>query len=289
MTRFIFEAIGTSWRIDIDAELSSARETELLSRIKKRIDEFDRAYSRFRPDSLVTKMSQKIGTYELPDDALPMISLYKELYDLTGGKLTPLIGNVISDAGYDAVYSLKQKKALEAPPSWDEILEYAHPNLTIRKPVILDFGAAGKGYLIDIVGGVLESEGVISYMIDAGGDIRHRGSEPAKIGLEDPDDLSKVVGVYPLSNSSICGSAGNRRRWGDFTHIIDPKTLKSPTEIVATWVAAESTLLADGLATALFFTEPEILTAKHPFEYAVIYKDRSVKASDGFSKAIFKG
>jgi len=286
MTRFTFEAIGTSWRIDIDAKLSSLQEAELLSSIKKRIDEFDKAYSRFRKDSLVTEMSQKSGTYELPDDAPAMLDLYKELYDLTEGKLTPLIGNVISDAGYDASYSLKQKKELETPPFWNEVLEYNHPKLTMKKPAILDFGAAGKGYLIDIVGEVIESKGISAYLIDAGGDIRHRGTEAIKVGLENPDDFKQVIGVFELKNGSICGSAGNRRRWDKFTHIIDPKTLNSPTEIVATWVAADSTLLADGLATALFFVEPEKL-GKFRFEYVIIYSDRSFKASDSFKGSMF--
>ena len=161
MAQFNFGAIGTTWLIDIYKEFSSAEEAVLLAEIKNRIDIFDKAYSRFRDDSLVIKMSKESGDFVLPDDAEPMLALYYDLYKRTDGLVTPLIGNLISDAGYDAKYSLKQKGELHAPPTWEESMEYKHPVLTIKKPVLLDFGAAGKGCLIDLVAKVLEENGEV--------------------------------------------------------------------------------------------------------------------------------
>src|ERR1035437_1904360 len=200
---FNFEAIGTKWHIDIYQELDETEKSKLFSKIKDRIDSFDKTYSRFRADSLVTKMSKESGIYTLPTDAKAMLSLYRDLYLRTDGLVNPLVGNLISDAGYDAQYSLKQKKKLEIPPAWDDVLEYKHPTLLIKKPVLLDFGAAGKGYLVDLVGKVLEENGVKEYCIDAGGDILHRGTTPIRIGLEDPEDTTKVIGVGILVNGSI--------------------------------------------------------------------------------------
>ncbi len=287
MAQFTFEAIGTKWRIEARQDLSKEEEALIFSAIKDRIDSFDKAYSRFRADSLVTKMSKKAGNYPLPADAHKMISLYRDIYDLTGGLVTPLVGDLISDAGYDAEYSLKQKQELKAPLKWEEAIEFKSPDLLIKKPVLLDFGAAGKGYLIDLVAQVLEAHGVHEYSIDAGGDIIHRGKEPIRVGLEDPEDLSKVVGVYILGNRSIAGSAGNRRKWGDFTHIIDPKTLRSPTGIMAVWVVADTTILADALSTCLFFVDARSLAGKYRFEYALVRSDRSIEKSADFSGEIF--
>lgn len=286
MTRYDFQAIGTTWHIDIFQSLDEARSAEVLSIIKTRIDVFDQAYSRFRVDSLVTKMSQKAGVYVLPDDAKPMLALYRDLYDRTEGLVTPLIGNLISDAGYDANYSLHSKKDLHAPPSWDEALEYHHPKLTMKMPVMLDFGAAGKGYLVDLVARELESMGITAYGIDAGGDIFYRNTTSARIGLEDPEDSTKVVGVCTLTEGSICGSAGNRRKWEGFNHIINPKTLSSPGNILAVWVTASTALIADALATCLFFVAPDKLEG-YDFEYVLIKRDRSVEISKGFSGEIF--
>jgi thiamine biosynthesis lipoprotein len=212
----------------------------------------------------------------------------------TGGLVTPLIGNLISDAGYDAKYSLKQRKELEAPPTWDEALEYKHsdkghpPILIVKRSVLLDFGAAGKGYLIDIVGEVLESNGISRYCINAGGDILYKNKTPLRVGLEDPENMDKVVGVCNLEGGSICGSAGNRRKWGKFTHIINPKTLESPTDIIAVWVTAKTALVADALATCLFFVPASALVGAYDFEYVLIRKDRSFEKSDHFPGELFR-
>jgi thiamine biosynthesis lipoprotein len=314
MAQFNFQAIGTTWRIDIFDDLSAAdqatKEAEVLARIKERIGVFDKAYSRFRDDSLVMEMSKKSGTYELPGDADPMMSLYHDLYKKTDGLVTPLIGNLISDAGYDAKYSLQTKNELKAPPAWDEAIEFEAsknvqpPILVIKKPVLLDFGAAGKGYLIDLVGEVLETNGINHFGINAGGDILYKNKTSAnkradknkktdknggsiQIGLEDPEDLKKIIGVCNLKDGSICGSAGNRRKWGKFTHIINPKTLESPSDIVAVWVTAKNALLADALATCLFFVPARKLSDDYDFEYLLIKKDRSFEKSTDFSAELF--
>jgi thiamine biosynthesis lipoprotein len=284
---FNFEAIGTKWHIDIYRELDEAEKSDLFSKIKDRIDIFDKTYSRFRTDSLVTKMSKESGVFTLPPDAEPMLSLYRDLYVRTDGLVTPLIGNLISDAGYDAQYSLKQKNKLEKPPTWDEAMDYQHPTLLIKKPVLLDFGAAGKGYLVDLVGKVLEENNINEYCIDAGGDILHKAAKMIRIGLEDPEDTKKVIGVGILGNGSICGSAGNRRKWGDFTHIINPRTLTSPTEIIAVWVMADTALLADAIATCLFFVPARVLVDAYKFEYVIVYSDRSFEKSANFQGEIF--
>ena len=52
-------------------------------------------------------MARAAGQYHLPDDAKPMFDLYYKLYAATDGKCTPLIGQVLVDAGYDANYSLQ--------------------------------------------------------------------------------------------------------------------------------------------------------------------------------------
>ena len=110
-------------------------------------------------------------------------------------------------------------------------------------------------------------------MVNAGGDIRTKG-RTLRVGLENPADTTQAIGVAEISNISICGSAGNRRAWDKYTHIINPKTAKSPTETLAVWVVAESTILADGLTTALFFTEPNLLKDKFNFEFFLLKLNR---------------
>jgi thiamine biosynthesis lipoprotein len=288
-TRFAFEAIGTSWKIDITDALDEQARNGLLVAIKERIAEFDKNYSRFRDDSLVMEIARRAGTYALPPDAAPMLKMYEDAYRLTGGAVTPLIGQVLVDAGYDAQYSLRPKP-MRMPPSWNDALDFQPPaTLIVKQPALLDFGAMGKGYLIDIVGRMLHERGLRTYCIDAGGDIlqRHAQKKILRVGLEDPTDFEKVIGVARIVDQSICGSAGNRRAWADFHHIIDPHTLASPRHLLAVWTVAATTMLADAMSTCLFFAPPEMLREHFRFEYALVHADRTITKSPDFPAEMF--
>lgn len=285
---FEFEAIGTHWKIQIEDEISDFNESDIFNSVRDRIEIYDKHYSRFRSDSLVTSMSKQIGTYMLPEDAKPLFDLYERLYRLTNGSVTPLIGRLLEETGYDAQYSL-ETKTLHTPPTWNDTITYNFPNIEIKQSVLIDVGAAGKGYLVDLVAEVLRMKSIRSFSINAGGDILHvsDNSRVIRVGLENPDDTSLAIGIAEISNESICGSAGNRRAWGEFHHILDPHTLKSPRHIKAVWVIAKTALLADALTTCLFFVEPEPLQMEFNFEYVILYADDSVKQSDKFRGELF--
>ncbi len=284
--RFSFEAIGTHWVIDLFEDISEPDQNRLFKAIQQRIETYDKHYSRFRKDSLITTIATKPGAYRLPADGKKLFDLYQQLYGLTRGKMTPLVGNLLSDAGYDAQYSL-QPKALRQVPAWDEALDYHFPSLVTSQPVILDVGAAGKGYLIDIIGELLTGRDVRYFCINAGGDLLANGLPPLPIGLENPDDTSQVIGVAQLAEGSICGSAGNKRAWGEFHHIMDPDAQRSPRHLKAVWVQAKSALLADALTTALFFVPPKRLLEHFEFEYALLRDDNALEHSARFPAQFF--
>lgn len=280
MQKIQFDAIGTAWQINCASSINE----DLKAKIFQRIEQFDHIYSRFRTDSNVSKWSS-IGKYTLPDDAMLLFAFYKKLYDTTGGLVTPLIGKTMEQAGYDANYSLKPKK-LTMLPAWAEAIEITNSHIIVKQLVLLDFGAAGKGYLVDIIGHLLYTNGIDAFCVNAGGDIYVQNLSQT-IGLEDPDDAKRVLGTIEIVNGALCASSGNRRKWASFHHIINPKTLVSPSKVKATWVTAETTMLADGIATALFFIEPEILQRTFEFEYAMI-KDEAIKLSKNFRVELFK-
>jgi thiamine biosynthesis lipoprotein len=282
-SQFSFDAIGTSWTIDI----FQAAPAGLQQKILNRIAHYDKTYSRFRADSLVTAIKNQPGTYELPDDSLPLFSVYRTLYDLTGGAMTPLIGSVLEQAGYDADYSLKPGE-LHTPPSWDNAMSLHGRSLTTLQPVTIDVGGAGKGYLLDIIGELLDGEGVANYCLDAGGDILIQSQQPVTVGLENPDNLEEVIGIASVNNASICGSAGNRRSWAGYQHIINPHSLVSPTEIKAIWVVAKTGLVADALTTALYFAAPQLLQKHFAFSYAILSTGGSLQYSADFPAEFFE-
>jgi thiamine biosynthesis lipoprotein len=284
-----FDAIGTKWMVEVREELDDNTWESLLVRIYARIQDFDMSYSRFRPDSLVSKMAMKAGKYDLPPDGPKLLNFYHKLYTATSGKVTPLIGQAIADAGYDASYSL-QPKQMKAVPRWEDVVSYSEKSITLQQPALLDFGAAGKGYLVDIIAESLIKAGLEDFTIDASGDILHRSKAKveAKIGMENPQDISEAIGVVSLGNASLCASAGSKRQWSTFTHMIDPDKLESPSDILATWVVAEDTMTADGLATALFFTRAEDLRKEFEFSWAVLNNDMSLEWSKDFPVQTFE-
>lgn len=276
-----FAALGTEWVIETASELP----TELKKEIGKWLDDFDQTYSRFRDDSLVSSLANAAGEYNFPDSATKIIDFYQKLYDATDGKVTPLIGRTLESAGYDKTYSLKPD-SLQQTPKWEEVMKWQRSQVVTTTPLTLDIGAAGKGYAVDGVTSLLDHYNVREYVVDASGDIRHRGSDTQRIGLENPWDMSKVIGVMELQNVSLCASASNRRAWGDWHHIIDPTSGTPVRDIVATWVVSETAMIADGLATALFFVGPEKLS-QWQFQYVRMYANGRVEYSSNLKGELF--
>lgn len=277
-----FSALGTEWQIETAAPLPR----ELFAQIESRIELFDRTYSRFRDDSQVARLARHGGTEQFPDDLVPLMRLYRSLYELTEGAVTPLIGRALETAGYDAQYSLRPNGKV-GTPRWEDVLSWHDSELTVRQPIALDFGAAGKGYLVDIVAELLERAGTKEYVVDASGDLRHRGISGNRVGLEHPDDATRVIGVVDVMNRSLCASATNRRAWGPgMHHVFDPRTQSPVQGVAATWVVADTTLIADGLATALFFVPPDSLQT-YAFEYVRLHDDGSLDYSLNFSGELF--
>jgi thiamine biosynthesis lipoprotein len=255
-----FQAIGTSWNIQTRGELdlSTKQATEIL------IEVFNRNYSRFDTNSIVRSMSTA-GSYTFEEKYFShLYGFYVHLYEITNGSVTPLIGRVLENAGYDEMYRLRSFNVHQAIESLEGIVLWDGKNtLRVSESVLLDFGAAAKGLLVDRIAGLLKSNGILEYYIDASGDSAHHGSDSYTVGLEHPLDTSKVIGTVSLSNESLCASATNRRAWKNGHHIIDGRTGAPTNDIIASWVIADSTMLADGLATALFF-EWKKLIATYP-------------------------
>lgn len=284
-----FKAIGTTWHIDFKNTGAHTDAAGVFTDIVARVEQFEQTYSRFRKDSLVSMIAEKEGVYVLPPDARILFLMYRKLYDITKGKVTPLIGQTLIDTGYDASYSLIPKEIIKPTLLWDNVMKYDEKTniLTTHVPVQLDFGALGKGYIVDIVSQMILDAGIQEFTVDAGGDMHHRGSESLRVGLEHPENPEQVIGVAEIVQGSICGSSGNRRKWNKYHHIINPETQESPVEIIALWVTADSTMLADGLTTALFFADGKKLQEEFSFEYVIVHANGSAYVSPHFPGSLF--
>lgn len=283
-----FEAIGTHWQLDTDRALTD--DESII--IRERIEDFDRTYSRFRSDSLVTKIAAGPGDFEFPADSLPLIGFYRRLYDITGGAVTPLVGGTLEDLGYDADYRLSARRDIRSAPALDDVMRWDGTVLQTTAAVVLDIGAAGKGYLVDIISALLESFGIATYVVDGSGDLAHCGSDSIRVGMEHPADPSKVIGVVPLQNRALAASAANRRTWGNgLHHIVDPRTGQPVVDVIAGWAVAESAMVADGIATALFFADDGMLQdlqSEFDAGWARVWGAGSINWSTNFRGELFR-
>lgn len=280
-----FEAIGTAWQVDTARPLSAEVETEVL----RRIEGFDRSWSRFRPDSLVNCIASTAGEFVLPAEAGLLLGLYGELHDATQGAVNPLVGRTLADLGYDADYSFAMSVDPAPVPAWGSI-DWSPPVLTTKQPVLLDVGAAGKGLLVDIVSSILLAHGFDQHTVDASGDLFHHGHSPLQIALEDPRDPTRAIGVVDLEPGwALCASATNRRAWGDgLHHVLDGRTGRPVEDIIATWVIADTAMWADGLATAHFFEQaPGCLDGRFEHQYVRMSADGRVEWSADLPGELF--
>jgi FAD:protein FMN transferase len=292
MFRFTFEAIGTQWEIETDRPLGPRLQRTIL----ERIDHFDITYSRFRPDSLVSRIAAAPdgGRFDFPDDSIALFDLYDRLHGATGGAVDPLVGRDLELLGYDQSYSLApaseraRGKEARARPSWSRDVIRDGASLVTRRPLVIDVGAAGKGYLVDIVSAMLHEAGFTDFVVDGSGDLRHAGQPGIRVGLEHPLDPRLGIGVANLQGGALCASAVNRRAWGDgLHHLLDARTGIPVHDVVATWVVADEAATADGLATALFFADADHLAEAFPFASVRMFADGRLEITEDFAGELF--
>lgn len=255
------KALGTGLLVSTARPVS----TDLRAKMERLIDGYEHVLSRFRADSLVTRIgnAEHGGHFDFPNWAGPLFDLYDALYDVTRGAIDPCVGEDLIRLGYDPMLSFTVKAdagerlgALHGRPVWGhDIVRSDGTTLVTHGPVHLDFGACGKGYLVDLLGGLLgglepscvprephpqhamwkdsaHTAGATDFnrentfpefVIDAGGDLLVHTSSPIRVALEDPDDSSRAVGVAEICDGALCASAPSRRHWevavGERTHL----------------------------------------------------------------------
>lgn len=279
-----FDAIGTSWVIDTAEPLSPA----VRDAVSARVERFDREWSRFRDDSLVTALARgRAASIPVPEDADAMLSLYDELDRATAGAVNPLVGDALARLGYDARLSLAPSGDPQPAPAWRDTVSWHDGELRASTPSTIDVGALGKGRLVDLVLDVVRASVDGDVVVDASGDLAARGA-PVRVALEHPYDPTLAVGVVTVTDGALCASAINRRAWGNgLHHVLDARTGAPVRAFAATWALVDTAMRADALATALFFDGGPELAASWNAHWVRMHTDGRVEWSPGFPGEVF--
>src|SRR5690606_23258615 len=189
----------------------------------------------------------------------------KRLSAASGGAFDPGIGALVERYGFhDAAADARaptpaELEAWRAAGASIAAVEIDGARITARKPVLLDLGGIAKGAAVDRIVEMLGRHGITDALVNAGGDLRvlgDRDGRPWRIGIQDPraDD---VVGVIELEDGEAAFTSGDYERYVEqggqrLHHILDPRTGRPADETRAVTVIAQSGVLADAAATALF-------------------------------------
>lgn len=184
----------------------------------------------------------------------------------------------------------------------DILLDEANKTVFLkREGMKIDLGGVAKGYAADEVARVLKEEGVVSGVIDLGGDIVTIGNKldgtPWRIGLRDPrgSNLYQHFAIVEVTDHSIVTSGDYERYMegenGDeeymYHHIFDPKTgYPTTTNIISATVMGASAIETDILSTTLFILGVErglaLIDNLADIEALIVTKDKNVYKSQGW-------
>lgn len=174
----------------------------------------------------------------------------------------------------------------------------------VHPETMLDCSAIAKGYGVDAVGRYLESQGVKNYMVEIGGEVRIRGTNPQgalwRIGINKPNDnpasiSNEIEQVVQLTQLSMATS-GNYRNFYEkdgrkYAHTIDPRTgYPVQHSILSSTVLTQDCATADAYATAFMVLGLEgakkVLIQHKELMAFFIYSDKSGNTHEWYSESM---
>lgn len=267
---FELDALGTHWWIEsLDEPLS----TDAVAHLEAHIRTFERTYTRFSDDSLLGQLNLHKHLAHPPEKMLRMLEFARDMQKLTDGVFNISVGGELVRRGYG-----KTGQGSISASFWDEV-KLTPEEIRIPGEISLDFGGFGKGWLIDRLGELVASVGTPHFIINGGGDILVRSPEPIEFALEHPVDASRQIGSTRIQQGALAVSSSIKRSWQSGGqrqhHIIDPRTGKpSESDIVSSYIRADSALVADVCATVLLIAPglEERLSSAYPHLKAILIR-----------------
>jgi len=225
-------------------------------------DQVDRACSRFRPDSELSQLAGRSGTATVSPLLAELVGTALEAARATGGLVTPTLGGVLRDLGYDRDWpamratSRPVRLVVQRAPRWDDVL-LEGTALTVPPGVLLDLGSTAKAWTADRAAQLVADRLGVGVLVGLGGDLASAGPGPAggwRVLVRDRDDAPSVVVALP-SGSAVATSSTRSRRWRSggrvLHHVLDPATCQPVAEVSrCVTVAARDCVTANTHSTA---------------------------------------
>jgi len=261
--------MGTTYNIKVVATIEQVEILKLQQKIDAALKQVNQEMSTYITSSEISVFNQSKSTAAVEVSA-GFARVLKEsirLGELTGGKLDVTVGPLVNLWGFGP------EQRPETVPS-KEVLEATKKNVGLQNLVLegnmlskkipelyVDLSTTAKGYGVDVIAELIESNGFTNYLVEIGGEMRLRGfkhtGELWAIAIEKPLTNERSVQQVIIPKDNAVATSGDYRIYFEadgqrFSHIIDPATGKPIVhKLVSVTVIHPSSMTADGLSTSL--------------------------------------
>ena len=279
-TAHVFQGstMGTTYTVKVvEPGLGKSRFEDIRHLIEDRLEDVNQKMSHYQEDSELSRFNQLSETtpFGVSLETFEVFRQAIELSTLTHGALDITVGPLVDAWGFgpqsrpeqiptdEHIQALRQKTGYEK-------LELDSNALSLRKTepqLRCDLSAIAKGYGVDRVADALSQEGLQSFMVEVGGEVRTDGvndeGQPWRIGVERPVTTGRVIEKVISLSGWAMATSGDYRNYYEvdgvrYSHMIDPRTGRPITHNLASVSVIDRTCArADGLATALLVLGPE--------------------------------
>jgi len=199
-----FEAMGSWGHVIVEGGPDDA-----CAQARARIDDLERRWSRFLPDSEISRMNAG-GAAVVSEETAGLVQRAHVAHQATGGRFDAMVLAALVGAGYDRAVGV----VVDAPRSG------------------FDPGGIGKGLAADLVAAEVCDAGADGCLVNVGGDLRAVGEPPTEDGwvvtVPDARRPGEELLRAALPAGAVATSSRLERRWqaGDTEvhHLIDPFT-----------------------------------------------------------------
>ena len=245
----------------------------LIDQAVRRVDDLERRWSRFLPDSEVSQLNRWAGIpVAVSLDTITLVEHAMVAWRLSGGAFDPTVLGAVIRAGYDRSF----EHLGAAPQGGHSLLALGADAIAINGETVtlpagtgFDPGGIGKGLAADLVCAEMIAAGAEGICVNLGGDVRVAGAGPDggcwTVAVETPGS-DRPLALLGLVDGAVATSTTLLRRWqvdGERRHhLIDPQTgLPSDTDLTLAAVVAGQAWMAEVLAKAVL-----LAGSAHPFD-----------------------
>jgi thiamine biosynthesis lipoprotein len=175
-----------------------------------------------------------------------------QLHAATNGIFDIAVGPILERGGWLPVFAFGSNDA----GNTSDVVLLKCGRVRFRREIRIDLGGIAKGFAVDKAVEVLRRHGVVSAVVNAGGDLRVLGRRPELVHVRLPESPGQVQPLVTLRDSALATSAyyfsqrtidGVRR-----SPIFDPRTLQLSGKRLSVSVQAPKCWLADALCKVVW-------------------------------------